>query len=360
MTAQKLQMGWFIPTSGDTSAVGDLSQHIPNSLEHFARVGIAAENAGFEYVLCPTSAQCWDAWITAAYVAALTKKLKFLVALKPGYIHPVQLARMVGTFDQISGGGRILINLIAGLSAAETLAEGQLESKELRYEKMEEEILFLKRLVSEDDVVMRGKYYHVDKPTIPVRAIQKPHPQFFLGGGSDMAAEISAKYSSTHLFWGDYPERIAEEIKKLRQRASRYGRENELRFAMRLQVICRETEAEAWDFAEQLVANTEERRALMNNRKAGFDSVANSRQWELAAKGSKLTPHLWTGMTAVRQGGAIAVVGTPDQVAGQLREFIDAGCSGFCLSGFPHVNEAEIFGKHVMPLLQRQHEGVAS
>lgn len=346
-------MGWFIPTSGDTSAMGDPSKHIPNSLEHFARVGVAAENAGFEYVLCPTSAQCWDAWVTAAFVAARTEKLKFLVALKPGYIHPVQLARMVGTFDQISGGGRILINLIAGLSAAETAAEGQLESKELRYDKMEEEIQFLQRLVSEEDVVMKGKYYHVDKPTIPVRAIQKPHPQFFLGGGSEMAAEISAKYSSTHLFWGDYPEKIAVEIKKLRERAARYGRENELRFSMRLQVICRETEDEAWAFAEHLVANTEERKAILERRKSGFNSVANARQFELAQQGSKLTAHLWTGMSAVRQGGAIAVVGTPDQVAGQLNEFVDAGCSGFCLSGFPHIDEAEIFGKHVMPLVQR-------
>lgn len=359
MAGQELQMGWFLPTSGDTSAMGDPSQHIPNSLEHFARVGAAAEDAGFEYVLCPTSAQCWDAWITAAFVAARTSRLKFLVALKPGYIHPVQLARMVGTFDQISGGGRILINLIAGLSAAETAAEGQLESKELRYEQMEEEIRFLQRLLSEDGVAMHGKYYHVDKPTLPVRAMQKPHPPFFLGGGSDMAAEISAKYSSTHLFWGDYPEKIAEEVKKLRERAARHGREGELRFSMRLQVICRETEAEAWDFAEQLVANTEARRAMLESRKSGFDSVANSRQFELAAaaKGNKLTPHLWTGMTAVRQGGAVAVVGTPDQVVGQLREFIDAGCSGFCLSGFPHVDEAQIFGKYVMPLLRRQAAG---
>jgi len=44
-------------------------------------------------------------------------------------------------------------------------------------------------------------------------------------------------------------------------------------------------------------------------------------------------------------------VGNPQQVANQLKEFIDAGCTGFCLSGYPHHTEAERFGRLVMPLL---------
>lgn len=180
-------------------------------------------------------------------------------------------------------------------------------------------------------------------------------PPFYLGGGSEFAAEISAKHSSTHLFWGDYPERIATQIKEMRERASRYGRENELQFAMRLQIICRETEAEAWDHAHQLVANAHGRKEYMDGNRTGFDSAANNRQRELASvKDHMLTPHLWSGISDVRTGSGVAVVGNPDQVAGQLREFIDAGCSGFCLSGFPHDQEAEIFGRHVMPLLMKR------
>ena len=72
--------------------------------------------------------------------------------------------------------------------------------------------------------------------------MQQPYPPIFLGGGSEQAAEISARHSAVHLFWGDYPERIAEQVKEMRARAAKYGRENELRFAMRLQIVCRETE----------------------------------------------------------------------------------------------------------------------
>jgi alkanesulfonate monooxygenase len=350
---KRLKMGWFIPTNGDTTSFGDPTKNIPNSMEHFEKVALAAENAGFEYVLVPTTEICWEAWITSAYLAAKTKKLKFLVALKPGYIHPVQLAKMVATFDQISGGGRIYINLIAGQSAADARSEGQFESKEKRYAQMEEEILLLRDLVSSDAVTFNGQYYHVDCPKITPKATQKPYPPFFLGGGSEMASEISAKYSATHLFWGDYPERIAVQIKEIRERAAKYGRADALDFSMRLQIICRETEEEAWALAEQLIAGADDHKARITQRLAGFDSAANKRQRELSAiEGNRLTPHLWSGITKVRAGAGTAVVGNPQQVAAQLQDFIDVGISGFCLSGYPHADEAEFFGKNVMPRLK--------
>ncbi|WP_428851446.1 LLM class flavin-dependent oxidoreductase [Imbroritus primus] len=349
---KKLSMGWFIPTHGDRSSFA-ADAEVKFSLDHFEKVAKAAEDAGFEYALVPTTKDCWDAWIIATYLAARTEKLKMLVALKPGFVQPVALAKMVATFDQIAGGGRCLINLIAGQSAADAKAEGQPESKETRYEQLAEEVELLKRLTTEESVKFDGKFHHLDHPkVVPNRT---GCPPFYLGGGSEFAAEISAKHSSTHLFWGDYPERIATQIKEMRERASRYGRENELQFAMRLQIICRETEAEAWDHAHQLVANAHGRKEYMDGNRTGFDSAANNRQRELASvKDHMLTPHLWSGISDVRTGSGVAVVGNPDQVAGQLREFIDAGCSGFCLSGFPHDQEAEIFGRHVMPLLMKR------
>lgn len=275
-----------------------------------------------------------------------------LVALKPGFVHPVALAKMVATFDQIAGGGRCYINLIAGQSAADAKAEGQPESKEVRYEQLAEEVVLLKRLTTEKSVEFEGKYHKIYNPAIVPN--MTGCPPFYLGGGSEFAAEISAQHSSTHLFWGDYPERIATQIKEMRERAAKYGRENELQFAMRLQIICRETEEEAWKHAHQLVANAGARKAYMDGNRSGFDSAANNRQRELAAvKDHMLTEHLWSGISDVRTGSGVAVVGNPQQVAAQLQEFVDAGCSGFCLSGFPHDQEAEIFGRHVMPLLMK-------
>ena len=112
-------------------------------------------------------------------------------------------------------------------------------------------------------------------------------------------------------------------------------------FGMRLQVICREHEADAWEAADRLVRNASERQKqemkTLYNR-----SEANLRVQQLAREhGDLLLPHLWTGITRVRPGAGIAVVGNPSQCAATLQQFIDAGCHSFCLSGYLHDEEAD-------------------
>jgi len=145
-SAVPLSMGWFCPTLGDTTAFGDPASTIPQSMEHFERVAVAAEKAGFDYMLVPVTPICWDAWVTASFLVSRTTKLKALVAVKPGFIHPVAQAKMISTFDQLSQ-GRIYVNLIAGLSEKDAMAEGQLVSKEERYAQLEEEVVIIKKLL---------------------------------------------------------------------------------------------------------------------------------------------------------------------------------------------------------------------
>jgi alkanesulfonate monooxygenase len=349
----QLLMGWFCPTHGDTGAFGDPSTDIPSSREHFERVAVAAENAGFDYMLVPVTKICWDAWIAASFMAARTTHLKPLIAMKPGFIHPVAQAKMISTFDQMSQ-GRIYINLIAGVSDNDAAAEGTLRSKEERYAQLEEEVVLVKRLLTEEKVEYEGKYYQVHSPEIVPKMIGGATPSFFLGGGSEHAADLSARHSDVHLFWGDYPERIAAEIKQLRARAAKYDREDKIRFAMRLQIICRETEDEAWEAAHQLVQGESAWKQMVEKLSADMNSAANARMRELSKTADgMMTPHLWSGITKVRPGAGVAVVGNPQQVVKQLMEFVDAGCSGFCLSGYPHHREAERFGRLVMPLLAK-------
>ncbi|MDS1139905.1 LLM class flavin-dependent oxidoreductase [Pusillimonas sp. SM2304] len=349
----QLRIGWFCPTNGDMTRFSDPGAIIPRSLEHFIKVNKNAEDAGMEYMLFPTGPTCWDAWTAASFVAAACKKIKPLVAMKPGFTHPVAQAKMIAAFSNFTQ-GRIHINLIAGVSEKEAVSEGQLGSKEARYRQLEEEVVLIKRLLTEKNVTFDGEFYQVKEPAV-IPDLEYGMPEFFLGGGSDQAIGISARHSAVHLFWGDYPAVISEQIKAIKQIAAEYQREQDLAYAMRLQVICRETEDEAWDFAHQLVADTEQRKAEKKQRDQNINSVANARQKELAkVEGGKMTPHLWTGINDVRVGAGVAVVGNPKQVAAQLMEFVEAGCSGFCLSGYPHDKEAEIFGRLVMPLL-RQH-----
>ena len=72
------------------------------------------------------------------------------------------------------------------------------------------------------------------------------------------AWEISAKHSDVHLFWGDTYERIRANMAEIRAMAATHGRENDIGFGMRLQIVCRETEKEAWEFAHELVGHASE------------------------------------------------------------------------------------------------------
>jgi len=351
-TDKRLEFGWFLPTAGDTTAYGLASAQVAPSLELFDRVVAAAEAAGFEYMLVPVQTACWEAWISSAMMVARSTSIRMLVAARPSYINPVLLAKMISAFDQLSG-GRICINLIAGQSEAENAAEGIRWGKEERYEIMDEEVTLLKKLWTQHSVTHDGKFYKLDKAQIRPHPLQKPHPRFYLGGGSRQAWEISAKHSDVHLFWGDTYERIRANMAEIRTMAAAHGRENDIGFGMRLQIVCRETEEEAWDFAHGLVAHASDaQKAFVKERFA--TSEANRRVRELAATGEVIEKNLFTGITKVRPGAGIAVVGTPEQCADTLQNFIDLGCHSFCLSGYLHDEEAERFGKWVMPILRER------
>ncbi len=352
-----LEFGWFLPTRGDTDDYGDPLKIAAGS-EMFERVARAAEDCGFEYMLIPVGHQCWDAWMTAALMIGRTKKIKMLVAAKPGYINPVLLAKMISTCDQLSG-GRISINLIAGQSEAEIVAEGIKLGKDERYEVMDEEVEILKKLWTSDGKPLHheGKHYTLKGAELAAPIFQKPYPKFYLGGGSGQAAEISAKHSDVHLFWGDTTERITSNMKELRALAAKYGREEKIGFGMRLQIVCRENEADAWEAANGLIKNiTEERERYIREHYA--HSVANQRVQELrSTMGDMIAPNLWAGLTRARPGAGICIVGNPEQCANVLQQYIDIGCHSFCLSGYLHDAEARRFKKMVRPLLAERNKG---
>lgn len=350
MSDNTLEFGWFLPTAGDTTAYGVPEAAIDPTPEYLDRVAKTAEAAGFSYILIPVDRACWEAYITGAFITANTKSIAPLIAARPGYINPVLLAKMIATFDQMSG-GRICVNLIAGQADEELIAEGITYSKEDRYALMEEEVSIMKALWCADARVdFDGRFHQLKGASISPQP--SAQPRIYLGGGSDDAWNLSAKHADVHLFWGDLPERIATNIAQLKARAESYDRTNELSFGMRLQIICRDTEEEALAAADALISHMPEAmREKLKRRTA--NSEANRRVQELAAeKGEWIAPHLWSGLTRFRPGAGIAVVGDPQQCAVTLQQFIDAGCTSFCLSGYLHDEEAERFGRLVRPLLE--------
>ena len=159
-------------------------------MEMFERVSLAAEAAGFEYALVPVTPTCWEAWISTAMMSAKTTKLKMLVAARPGYILPTQMARMIGAFDQLSE-GRVYINLIAGGNPRELAGDGITFSHDERYEVMDESVQIMKALWSSHDRIdWEGKHFQLNGAHAYPKPYQDPWPRFYIGGESDAARNV--------------------------------------------------------------------------------------------------------------------------------------------------------------------------
>ena len=72
---------------------------------------------------------------------------------------------------------------------------------------------------------------------------------------------------------------------------------------------------------------------------------------ELADEFGFIEPNLWTGVGRARSGCGAALVGSADQVLSKIEDYQKMGMRAFIFSGYPHIDEAEYFGKLVMPHL---------
>jgi alkanesulfonate monooxygenase len=194
-----------------------------------------------------------------------------------------------------------------------------------------------------------------------VLAPPDPVPGIYLGGSSPAAGPVAAAYADTYLTWGEPPPQVAEKLAWIRALAAGEGRT--LRFGVRLHVICRDTEAEAWDLASKLLdyldpSEIDAAQQVLSRS----ESVGQGRMRALhasyrnggSAQDLEIYPNLWAGVGLVRGGAGTALVGSHEQVAERIEEYASLGITEFILSGYPHLEEAYWFGEGVLPLLRRR------
>ncbi len=336
-----MEVFWFLPTHGDGRYLGTTEQARSVSYSYLKQVAQAADTLGFQGVLLPTGRSCEDAWVVASTLVPVTTKLKFLVAIRPGITSPTATARMAATFDRLSG-GRLLINVVTGGDPDEALGDGVFLSHDERYEVTDEFLQIWREAVAGNAITLNGKHLHVEKAKVLYPAVQKPHPPLYFGGSSKVAYTLAARQVDVYLTWGEPPQQVKEKIETVRQLAAEEGRS--VRFGIRLHVIVRETEREAWQAADDLIRYLDDETiAKAQKAFARFDSEGQRRMAQLHA-GSRdkleVSPNLWAGVGLVRGGAGTALVGDPATVAKRMQEYADLGIDTFILSGYPHLEEA--------------------
>ncbi len=342
-----MKLLWFIPTHGDGRYLGTSYGGRPLDFGYLKQVASAVDNLGFYGALLPTGRSCEDAWVTASSLISETRRMRFLVAVRPGLISPSLAARMTATFDRLSN-GRLLINVVTGGDPVELAGDGLFLEHDERYEITDEFLNIWRALVSSTgEVNFSGKHLQVRGAKNLFRGIQQPYPALYFGGSSSAGIAVAARHIDHYLTWGEPPAQVAKKIEAVRIEASRYGRS--IRFGIRLHVIVRESDDAAWRDAEALISHLSEQTVRAAQKTlARQDSIGQQRMLALQKlNGTRRTrdvlevsPNLWAGIGLVRGGAGTALVGNAETVAKRILEYRELGIETFILSGYPHLEEA--------------------
>ena len=347
-----MQLLWFIPTHGDGRYLGTAVGGRATGFPYLRQIAQAVDDLGYTGALLPTGRSCEDAWIVAATLASVTQKMRFLTAIRPGLMSPGVAARMAATFDRLSN-GRLLINVVTGGDPVELAGDGLHLSHSERYELTDEFLSVWRAIAAGEETNFSGDYLNIQGGKLLFPPVQTPYPPLWFGGSSPIAQQIAAKHVDVYLTWGEAPKQVAEKINTVRQLAEAQGRT--LRFGIRLHVIVRETQSEAWDAAEQLIRYVDDEAiALAQKVYARLDSEGQRRMTQLhngSREALEISPNLWAGVGLVRGGAGTALVGDPDTVAARMLEYTDLGIDTFILSGYPHLEEAYRVAELLFPRL---------
>jgi alkanesulfonate monooxygenase len=295
-----------------------------------------------------------DPFITAASLAPYTRRMRFLLAVHPSLFQPTQLIKLVTTLDQNSG-GRVILNIV---NAHTSLAPAGLnEDHRQRYERCDEFLTIYRRAMAGETVDFQGEYLNVKGAKAEFPSLQQPYPELWFGGASEIARAVAAKHIDKYLTWGEPPPQTAEVIADMRRRAAEHGRK--ISFGIRLNVIVRDTDEDAWAAAQDMLDHaSDETIAATHAQNNNQDAVSQTRQSGFHGgrrpkhvRDLEVYPNLWSGFGLVRNGPGIALVGGPESVAARMIEYRDLGVDAFILSGNPLLEEAQRFADQVMPLL---------
>jgi alkanesulfonate monooxygenase len=345
---------WFLPTHGDGRYLGTTIGGREVNLPYLQQVAQAADNLGYYGVLLPTGRSCEDSWVIASALAPLTKQLRFLVAVRPGLASPTLAARMTATLDRISD-GRLLINIVTGGDPVENAGDGIFLNHDERYEVTREFLAVYRALLAGEHVNVAGKHIRIEDGHLLFWPTQTP-PLYF-GGSSAAANDVAAEHVDKYLTWGEPPAAVAAKIREVRALAAARGRQ--VTFGIRLHMIVRETDQEAWAAADALISHLDDDTIAQAQKVfARLDSVGQARMSALhGGRRDKLevSPNLWAGVGLVRGGAGTALVGSGETVAARMQEYIDLGIDSFILSGYPHLEESYRVAELVLPRLKLNH-----
>jgi FMNH2-dependent dimethyl sulfone monooxygenase len=351
-----MRYGFWLPAFGGWLRNID-DEQMPATWEYVRELTLQAEDLGYDLTLIAelnlndikgVEADSLDAWTTTAALAAVTKKLELMIAVRPTFHNPALLAKQAACLDRISG-GRLTLNVVSSWWRDEATKYGiPFDEHDERYARTEEWLNVLQSCWRQQHTSHIGRFYNIDdnilspKP-LPARGYSRAPqgaglPTLYAGGESETAKNLIAAKCDAYLMHGDDPNTIAAKIADMKARRAKHPHLAPLVFGVTGYCIVRDSEAEANREVDRICQQPDPAQSP-----AGF---ANFQQW---TSGSQLEKKLSLRDYSVSNRGLHSgLIGTPEQVKQRLADFEGAGCSLVLLQSSPQHTEMARFAKQVM------------
>jgi alkanesulfonate monooxygenase len=328
---------------------------------HTRRFAQVHEDSDFDRVLIGTASLAPEGSQVAAYAAAHTERLSFLVSHRPGFRAPTVAARELATLDHFSQ-GRAAVHIITGGHDLEQRRDGDFLEKDERYARTDEYLEIVRKAwTASEPFDFKGRYYQLEGYASPVRPLQKPRIPLYFGGSSEAAYRVGAKHADVYALWGEPLAETKQQIESIRAASVAAGRSEPPRISVSFRPILGATEDLAWQRARETLEAVKATvngggQALRRFSAGGQKPTGSQRLLAAAEKGDLHDRALWTPIAkALGAGGnSTALVGTAETVAQALLDYYDIGVTTFLIRGFDPYNDAIDFGRELIPRVREE------
>ena len=198
-----------------------------------------SEEAGCQGILVYSDNSMLDPWLVSERILRVTEALCPLVAVQPVYMHPYAAAKMVATLGFLYR-RKIYLNMVAGGFKNDLLALNDTTPHDKRYKRLEEyTALILQLLRAGGPVTFEGEFYKVDKLILKPALPPELMPGVFVSGSSEAGMQLARTVGAVAI---QYPKPAGE--------CSAEARSADLECGIRVGLIARDDEDEAWRIAE--------------------------------------------------------------------------------------------------------------
>jgi FMNH2-dependent dimethyl sulfone monooxygenase len=352
----RLRFAYWVPNVSGGLVTSDIEQRTDWGYDYNVRLAQTAERNGFDYALSQVrytasygADQQHESTAFSLGLLLATERLKVIAAIHPGLWHPAVLAKWITTADHLSH-GRAAINVVSGWFKGEFtgLGEPWLEHGE-RYRRSEEFIRVVRDLWTKERVEFNGDFYRVHDFSMqpkPVAVPGRAHPEIFMGGNSTDARGMGGRVADWYFSNGKDFAGFDEQVAEVNAEAALAGRTERVRFGLNGFVVARDTEREAQDTLEEIIAKANPeavegfREAV---RQAGASTADGKGMW---------ADSTFRDLVQYNDGFRTGLIGTPEQVARRIVEYRKHGAD-LLLLGFLHfIEEIEYFGANVLPIVR--------